>query len=118
MTDKKTQLKTLSGTVVSTKMKSTIVVLVDRYEKHPRYGKFIRSRKRYKVDAENGKAEEGDRVRIISCRPISKDKYFRLLDVTEKGSGGLSDTDSQGVLKVAGLSDGSDSLEIEKEAVI
>lgn len=81
MTTPATQAKKLEGTVVSTKMQGTVVVVVERYEKHPRYGKFIRSNKRYKVDAKAGSCKEGDKVTIVSCRPISKDKHFKLLSV-------------------------------------
>ena len=71
--------KTLSGTVVSDKMKDTIVVLVERYEKHPRYGKFIRKRKKFKVHDAGNTAKIGDKVQIIETRPISKEKSFKLL---------------------------------------
>ena len=66
----------LSGTVVSTKMKDTVVVLVERYQKHPKYGKFVKSRKKYKAhDLGNTKAM-GEKVDIRETRPISKDKHF------------------------------------------
>lgn len=68
--------KVLSGTVVSNKMKDTVVVLVERYEKHAKYGKFIKRDKKFKAhDVGNTKAI-GDKVRIAECRPISKDKHF------------------------------------------
>lgn len=71
--------KILSGTVVSDKMKDTVVVLVERYEKHPRYGKFIKKRKRFKVHDAGNTAKVGDKVQIIGTRPISKEKSFKLL---------------------------------------
>ena len=71
--------KTLSGTVVSDKMKDTVVVLVERYEKHPRYGKFITKRKKFKVHDAGNTAKIGDKVQIIETRPISKEKSFKLL---------------------------------------
>jgi small subunit ribosomal protein S17 len=68
--------KVLKGTVVSAKMKDTVVVRIERFEKHPRYGKYIRIRKNIKAhDAGNTKAE-GDIVLIKETRPISKDKKF------------------------------------------
>lgn len=68
--------KTLSGTVVSNKMKDTIVVSVESYEKHPKYGKFIKSRKKFKAhDAGNTKSV-GEKVEIAESKPISKDKHF------------------------------------------
>lgn len=73
--------KVLSGVVVSDKMRDTVVVRVDMYKKHPKYGKFIRKSKNYKVhDAGNSK-KTGDKVEIIECKPISKDKRFKLVDV-------------------------------------
>jgi len=71
--------KILSGTVVSDKMKDTIVVLVERYDKHPKYGKFVKKRKKYKVHDAGNTAKIGDKVEIIETRPISKDKSFKLL---------------------------------------
>ncbi|OHA92487.1 MAG: 30S ribosomal protein S17 [Candidatus Zambryskibacteria bacterium RIFCSPHIGHO2_01_FULL_46_30] len=71
--------KILSGTVVSDKMKDTVVVLVERYEKHPRYGKFIKKRKKFKVHDSGNTAKIGDKVQIIETRPISKEKSFKLL---------------------------------------
>ncbi len=70
--------KTLKGTVVSDKMKDTIVVVVERYVKHPKYGKFITKRKRYKVHDAGNTTKIGDIVMIKETRPISKDKYFTL----------------------------------------
>ncbi|KKW01743.1 MAG: 30S ribosomal protein S17 [Parcubacteria group bacterium GW2011_GWA1_49_11] len=71
--------KILSGTVVSDKMKDTIVVSVERYEKHPKYAKFIKRRKKFKVHDAGNTAKIGDKVRIVETRPISKDKSFKLL---------------------------------------
>jgi small subunit ribosomal protein S17 len=75
----KNNQKTLRGTVVSDKMDKTVVVSVERYVKHPKYKKFQKSSKRYKVhDAENS-AKVGDQVVIRECRPLSKDKTFTLV---------------------------------------
>ena len=71
--------KTLSGTVVSNKMKDTIVVSVERYEKHPRYFKFIKRRKKFKAHDAGNTAKIGDKVQIVETRPISKEKSFKLL---------------------------------------
>ncbi|MDO8589804.1 MAG: 30S ribosomal protein S17 [bacterium] len=78
-TDKTKKPQIFSGTVVSDKMKDTIVVSVERYEKHPRYSKFIRRRKKFKVHDAGNTAKVGDKVQIIATRPISKDKSFKLL---------------------------------------
>lgn len=75
--------KELSGVVVSDKMQKTIVVKVDRYVKHPRFGKYYRTSKKYKVHddspANDRKYKIGDRVTIRETAPISKDKHFRVI---------------------------------------
>ena len=71
--------KTLRGVVVSTKMQDTIVVAVDRYVKHPVYGKYRRVTKRYKAHCPGAAIAVGDAVTIESCRPISKEKYFQVI---------------------------------------
>lgn len=71
--------KILSGTVVSNKMKDTIVVAVERYEKHLKYGKFIKKRKKFKVHDAGNTASVGDKVQIMETKPISKDKHFKLV---------------------------------------
>lgn len=71
--------RVLSGVVVSDKMDKTIVVRVDRFIKHPKYKKYYLSSKRYKAHAPEKKYKIGDKVRIEECRPISKDKHFRVL---------------------------------------
>lgn len=71
--------KTLRGEVVSNAMDKTVVVSVQRYVKHPKYGKFIKVSKRYKAhDAENAFAI-GDKVIIQEVRPMSKDKSFSVV---------------------------------------
>jgi len=74
-----TRPKVLSGTVVSNKMKNTIVVSVERYEKHPKYGKFVKRRKKFKADNPLNTASIGDKVQIIETKPVSKDKHFKLI---------------------------------------
>ncbi|MBP9771336.1 MAG: 30S ribosomal protein S17 [Candidatus Pacebacteria bacterium] len=80
MTSTAKKIKTLKGVVASSKMKDTIVVVVKRYVKHPKYGKFVQTRKRYKVHDAGNTAKVGDTVTIKETRPISKDKYFILAD--------------------------------------
>ena len=71
--------KTLTGVVVSDKMDKTIVVSVSRFIKHPLYGKFYKVSKKYKAhDAEN-KYKVGDTVEIIPCKPMSKDKRYKVV---------------------------------------
>jgi small subunit ribosomal protein S17 len=73
---KKTNGKKLTGTVVSDKMQKTVVVAVSRYVKHPKYGKFISTTKKYKAHDEAGTYKVGEKVEIQETRPISKDKNF------------------------------------------
>jgi len=68
--------KVLSGVVVSDKMDKTVVVEIQRYYKHPKYGKFVKSKKKYKAHDEANEMKIGDKVDIIETRPISKDKRF------------------------------------------
>ena len=74
-----TKGKVLTGTVVSDKMKDTVVVLVERYGKHPKYGKFIGSNKKFKVHDSGNTKKVGDKVSIRECAPISKDKHFAII---------------------------------------
>ena len=80
----RTPRRTLVGTVIATKMHKTITVQVERQYKHPKYGKYIRERKRYLVHAPEGGVAVGDRVEIMSTRPLSKLKRFRLLKIVHK----------------------------------
>lgn len=81
MTDKKTQThrKCFKGKVVSDKMDKTVVVLVSRYVKHPKYGKYMKIDKRFKAHVEKDKPAIGATVTIEETRPISKDKHFRIV---------------------------------------
>jgi small subunit ribosomal protein S17 len=72
--------KVLSGKIVSTKMKDTIVVLVERFTKHPKYGKFLKRQKKFKVHDAGNKHKEGEVVQIIETKPISKGKHFMVLE--------------------------------------
>jgi len=71
--------RVLSGTVVSDKMKDTIVVLVERYVKLPKYNKYVTRTKKFKAHDAGNTKKIGDKVEIVECRPISKDKRFTLL---------------------------------------
>ena len=71
--------KILSGVVVSDKMKDTVVVKVDVYEKHAKYGKFVKRDKKFKAHDAGNTAKVGDKVQIVETRPMSKDKHFRLI---------------------------------------
>ncbi len=72
------------GVVVSDKMEKTVVVAVRDKVKHPIYKKTMNKTKKYKVHDENNEAGVGDTVEIEETRPLSKDKYFRLVRIVEK----------------------------------
>ena len=78
-TDKITKRKTLTGEVVSDKMKDTVVVLVKVYKKHPKYKKYSRRGKRYKVHDKGNTSTVGDKVVIEECRPVSREKKFTII---------------------------------------
>ena len=77
-------LKTLIGTVISNKADKTITVRVPRKFKHPRYGKYVITHKKYTAHDETNRANIGDEVKICFSKPISKTKRWRLLDITRK----------------------------------
>ena len=78
-TDSTTQNgRVLKGTVVSTKMKDTITVAVERYVMHPKYKKFMRRTKKFLVHDAGNTAKAGAVVEIIETRPLSKRKHFIL----------------------------------------
>ena len=71
--------RVLTGVVVSDKMKDTVVVLVERFVKDPKYQKYMKLRKRYKVHDAGNTKKIGDKVSIESCRPISRHKSFKVI---------------------------------------
>jgi small subunit ribosomal protein S17 len=71
--------KTFSGTVISSKMQESAVVIVTDFVKHPRYGKYIKKRKKYVVHNPDNRHQEGEKVTIVSCRPLSKRKHFTII---------------------------------------
>jgi small subunit ribosomal protein S17 len=70
--------KVLQGTVVKAAMKDTCTVAIERYVKHPKYEKYIRSTKKFLVHDAGNTAKVGDKVEIRETRPISKSKHFTL----------------------------------------
>lgn len=72
------------GIVVSNKMEKTIVVAVETKEKHPLYGKFVNKTTKFVAQDEKNECSEGDRVRIMETRPLSKTKRWRLVEIVEK----------------------------------
>ena len=78
--------RTLTGRVVSNKMQKTIAVEIERLVRHPTYGKYIRRTTRLLAHDENGASGEGDLVIITPCRPLSRRKSWRLLEVVQKAA--------------------------------
>ena len=78
------RVRTETGRVISNKMDKTITVLVERKVKHPLYGKYIRRSSKFHAHDENNQCQEGDVVTIAECRPISKSKTWRLVEVVER----------------------------------
>jgi small subunit ribosomal protein S17 len=77
-------IKTKTGQVVSDKMDKTIVVAVESLVEHPLYKKRVRRTKKFQAHDERNEAHIGDIVRIGECRPISKNKTFRLLEILRR----------------------------------
>jgi len=71
--------KQLTGKVVSDKMQKTIVVEVERIKEHPKYKRRYKVSKKYKAHDEKGEYHVGDKVIIEECRPISKEKKWRVI---------------------------------------
>ncbi len=75
-----TKKQSMVGVVVSDKMDKTRVVLVTRYEQHPKYKKYIKQHKRYKVHDAKNEFKVGDKVRIEACAPLSRHKAFTAIE--------------------------------------
>lgn len=71
--------KIFRGKVVSDKMKNTVVVAVSRFVKVPKYGKYIEVTRRFKADDKGNTKKIGETVDIVPCKPISKDKRFKVI---------------------------------------
>jgi small subunit ribosomal protein S17 len=72
------------GVVTSNKMDKSIVVAVNRKVKHPKYGKFVRLTSKFVAHDEKNDSNEGDTVRIMETRPLSKSKRWRLVEIVER----------------------------------
>ncbi|MEC7885759.1 MAG: 30S ribosomal protein S17 [Pseudomonadota bacterium] len=87
MNDEKKKIRLLTTTVVSNKMDKTAVVLFERKVKHPLYGKYIKKSTKLKIHDKDNVCKIGDQVTITECRPISKDKSWKLVEVvSNKGN--------------------------------
>ncbi len=83
MTEKSIK-REMTGTISSDKMDKTVVVTVERLEKHPVFQKYIRRRSKYKAHDEKNECRMGDKVLIRECRPLSKDKCWRVVSILER----------------------------------
>ena len=81
---KETIRKTRQGVVVSTKMKQTVVVAVERRLRHPMYGKVVRKTPHFYAHDDKNECREGDVVRIMETRPLSKLKRWRVVEIVKK----------------------------------
>lgn len=86
MTATRNSRRTISGVVSSTGSTQTITVVVDRMYKHPKYGKYVRRQRKHHAHDEREDANVGDRVEIVSTRPLSKQKRWRLVRVIERAT--------------------------------
>lgn len=70
----------LKGTIISNKMQKTVIVRIEKIKEHPKYKKRYKVHKKYKAHDEKGEYKVGDRVVIEECRPISKEKRWRVIE--------------------------------------
>ena len=82
--EKRNLRKERIGVVSSSKMEKSIVVSEVKRVKHPMYGKFVLNTKKYVAHDENNDCKEGDKVRIMETRPLSKSKRWRLVEILER----------------------------------
>lgn len=76
--------KTRTGKVLSNKMDKTIVVVIENRVKHPLYGKIVKRTYKLKAHDENNDCNIGDTVKVMETRPLSKEKRWRLVEITER----------------------------------
>ncbi|MCM2973649.1 MULTISPECIES: 30S ribosomal protein S17 [Larsenimonas] len=82
-----TNARRLTGKVVSDKMEKSIVVMIERRERHPIYGKYMKRSTKLHAHDETNQARLGDTVSIEECRPLSKKKAWTLVEVVEQAKG-------------------------------
>lgn len=84
MENKRNLRKERIGVVTSDKMEKSVVVSVERKVKHPKYGKFVKKTTKFVAHDEKNECNEGDTVRIMETRPLSKNKCWRLVEIVER----------------------------------
>ncbi len=88
MSEQQSSNRTLQGRVISDQMDKTVTVLIERRVKHPVYGKFMRRSTKVHAHDENNECRTGDLVQVEQCRPLSKSKSWRLVQVVERAAQG------------------------------
>ena len=78
--------RTVEGRVVSNKMQKTVTVLLERQVQHPLYGKVVRRSTKVHAHDEKSECKEGDVVRIVECRPLSKSKNWRVVEIVTRAA--------------------------------
>jgi len=86
MSEENKAQRTLTGRVVSNKMDKTVSVAIERLVKHPVYGKYIRRTTKVLAHDASNECRAGDRVAISECRPISKNKFWCVVNVVERAA--------------------------------
>jgi small subunit ribosomal protein S17 len=86
MSESAKALRTVEGRVVSNKMNKTVTILVERQVKHELYGKYLRRSTKLHAHDEENVCKEGDVVRISECRPLSKTKNWRVVEVITRAA--------------------------------
>jgi small subunit ribosomal protein S17 len=94
MTEQTKLQRTLTGRVVSNKMHKTISVAVERRVPHDVYGKYVRRTSKIMAHDENNECREGDTVVIAECRPLSRRKSWRLVEIVTRADGTAGATPS------------------------
>ena len=84
MVEERSDRKTRVGRVVSDKMDKTVVVAIEEITAHPVYGRRIRRTKKLKAHDEENQAREGDTVRVMETRPLSREKRWRVIEIVER----------------------------------
>jgi len=88
MSEQQPTNRTLQGRVISDRMDKTVTILVERFVKHPIYGKFVRRSTKVHAHDENNECHTGDVVVVEQCRPLSKSKTWRLVQIVERAAAG------------------------------
>jgi small subunit ribosomal protein S17 len=86
MNENRKSQRTIEGRVISNKMQKTVTVLLERQVAHPLYGKIVRRSTKVHAHDEKGECKEGDTVRIAECRPLSKTKHFRVVEIVARAA--------------------------------